>query len=141
MNIFKKKPENKRQLRRVWGFLCSPEPKYAIKHLARKLRVPDYCLIEHCLQLGATQIVKMMESKRFREELEDHLIREHLLQPEILPNAYDERMERKARQEQLFHMETEDRVRQLVDLVEKKKISLKLMVGLIQQWLYQQDTS
>jgi len=125
------------QARKVYGFLCTDGIRYGVRLLGKQLRVPDYCIAEHLIQLGAAQVTLILEEEKFRKELEDHLIREHLLEAETTDNEYDARAMKKARRQQLMHMERENQIRWLVDLVEHRGISTRQLVTVIKNLLSQ----
>ena len=133
--VLEKRPEDKRQKRHVYGFLCSDGLRLVIKFLGRQLRVPDYCVAEHLLEFAVAHVGPMLQDKKFRKELEEHLITAHLLQAESLPNAYDERMTKKARREQLLHIQREKKIRWLVDVAEQDGMSLRQLIAIIRKGL------
>jgi hypothetical protein len=50
-----------------------------LKLLARLLEVPQYVLNEHILQLGTSEVLEIMKNDALKENLQRHLVQEHLL--------------------------------------------------------------
>ena len=51
--------------------------------LAADLGTPIYPVVEHLLQLGAAQILPALQREELKKQLQEHLLREHLLVPSL----------------------------------------------------------
>jgi len=80
MWFFNRKKPTKR---RVFGFLCDPSLALAVKFIAHDLQCPIYPVAEHLLQLGAALVLPALEDEELKKELQEHLVREHLLVPTL----------------------------------------------------------
>lgn len=91
MRAFFKKRQSNRQ---VFGFLCDRALALRVKMLAGALEVPIYPLAEHLLQLGLAHILDEISSnpdnvEMVKEELSEHLVREHLLVEKLADEDYE----------------------------------------------------
>jgi len=91
MSMFFKKKKTNRQ---VFGFLCDRHLALRVKMLAGALEVPIYPLAEHLLQLGLAHILDEVSSnpdnaEMVKEELSEHLVREHLLVEKLANEDYE----------------------------------------------------
>lgn len=125
-NIIKKR---KKTGRRVFGFPCTPGIKMAVLVMARRIGVPNYVLCEHLLQLAVAQISIDLEDPESERELVEHLISNHLLQPALVDNGYDEDAVEKARKQRLLHLELEKVIRALVRMVEEENVPAEMLVN------------
>ena len=133
--FFRRKPEEKRQKRHVYGFLCSDGVKITVKFMARQLIIPTYCLVEHLLETSLVRLELEMRDPAFSEKLRQHLIVSHLLQAEAVPNDYDTLIARKERRQERLRRQYEEDVRHLVDVFEENGLSVRQVGLLIQGWL------
>jgi hypothetical protein len=69
------------QKRKQFNFSCDEGIVFGVKLLASVLEVPNYCVAEHALQIGAKEMLKQMEDGK-EEELQRHLVDTHLLSKE-----------------------------------------------------------
>ena len=49
--------------------------------MAKQFECPIYCVAEHCLQLGLSELATITSDSTLKEELRQHLIEGHLLLP------------------------------------------------------------
>lgn len=62
--------------------------------LAHALECPAYCIAEHILQLGLAEVLTGIEDEALEENLQRHLLQNHLLVKELKP--MDEPISRRA---------------------------------------------
>jgi hypothetical protein len=81
---YKRKLEKRfsHQKRTQLNFACDEKIVTGIKMLAKELEVPMYPLLEHLLQLGASEVLEINKNDHLKEELCRHLVQDHLLVPE-----------------------------------------------------------
>jgi len=95
-NMFQRK--RKEIKRRIFGFPCDDTLQISLKMLAKEMHVPIYATMEHICQLGAGAVAAALEDDKARRDLEEHILREHLLVPGIdTQNEYDLKMIMEAR--------------------------------------------
>ena len=76
--------------RQQFNFRCDRHITILLRSLAHRLEIPVYCLAEHASQLGLAEIVVMMQDKELKEQLCNHLVRDHLLTPIAKPESEPE---------------------------------------------------
>jgi|WetSurMetagenome_2_1015567.scaffolds.fasta_scaffold184786_2 hypothetical protein len=89
MKLFRTVKRYKRKLEKRFShkkrtqlnFACDEKIVTGIKMLAKELEVPMYPLLEHLLQLGASEVLEITKNDHLKEELCRHLVQEHLLVP------------------------------------------------------------
>jgi len=87
-NMFQRK--GKEIKRRIFGFPCDTTLQVSLKMLAQEMHVPIYAVMEHICQLGAGGVAAALGDEKARKDLEEHILREHLLVPGIdAQNEYD----------------------------------------------------
>ena len=69
--------------RRQFNMTIDAELVLGVKFLAMILKVPRYVIVEHLLQVGSYHILQALEDPEKRQELEQHLIKVHLLGSEL----------------------------------------------------------
>ena len=60
------------------NFMCDNKLVLGLKALARHLEIPIYPLAEHILQLGMAEVLTSIEDEALMENLQRHLLQEHL---------------------------------------------------------------
>ena len=65
--------------RRQFNLTIDEEIIEAVKLLAIALEVPRYVITEHLLQLGAYFVLKAIKNDDYRQKLQEHLFKAHLL--------------------------------------------------------------
>ena len=65
------------------NFTCDNELVLGLKALAQHLEIPIYPLAEHILQLGMAEVLTSIGDKALRENLQRHLLQDHLLVKEL----------------------------------------------------------
>ena len=121
----------KRNKRRVFGFLCTDGLIISIKILAKEFELPIYCIAEHALQLGGAQMVAAIQDKEAKEDLQAHLVEEHLLRPILDPdNDYDVSAIGMAQRRIKRYQEHEQLVRKLVHILEHEGVPPELLIKL-----------
>ncbi|MCK4793796.1 MAG: hypothetical protein KAV87_59255 [Desulfobacteraceae bacterium] len=126
MRLFKK---NKKPKRPIFGFPCSLPLADDIRYLSRELTLPIYPIAEHGLGLGCVQIAVDLRDEDSRKALYNHLLEEHFLSPVFdIDNNYDMRAAIGIRKRQLRHWELDRFAHQLVYMVEREGIPIKLIM-------------
>ena len=121
--------KKKIQKRKVFGFLCSPGLKWTVLFIAKKLGVTNSGLMEHIVQLGFAQVYASLEDKEFREELVNHIIQDHQLQPAIdVESDYDRHVLVKAEKEMEGFLQEEKAVRFCVAILKHERIHPKYLL-------------
>ena len=69
--------------RKQFNMTIDAELVLGVKFLAEILKVPRYVITEHLFQVGSYHILQALEDPEKREELEKHLVEEHLLGSEL----------------------------------------------------------
>jgi hypothetical protein len=70
--------------RRQLNFNCSEDIVAATKLIAATLEIP-YCFVaEHVLQVGSCHVLQALSDEERRQELQEHLVRVHLLGNELV---------------------------------------------------------
>jgi len=131
MWFFSKKKHNERK---VFGFLCDPKLAFGVKMIATQLETPIYPLVEHLLQLGVEQVYPALEDEDFKEELQEHLLNEHLLVPALdQQNDYDKAAAARMEKEKDKRMEAASFLVRILEgrgvPPEKVKATLKKLVA------------
>lgn len=87
---YKKKLEKRfsRQItRKQLNFACDERIILGLKMLAWSLEAPIYVVAEHVLQLGASELMVIVEDEALRERLCRHLVEGHLLTAVTKPES------------------------------------------------------
>lgn len=80
--------------RKQLNVMCDNRLILQLKALASYLEIPIYPLCEHVLQLGLAEVLTGIEDEALKENLERHLLQDHLLVKEL--QAMDETTSRRA---------------------------------------------
>ncbi len=81
--------------RRQFNIICDERLIQALKFTARYLEVPVYVITEHAMQLGLREIHLERHEPAYKENLQRHLIKHHLLVDNLDP--IDERLGNRVR--------------------------------------------
>jgi hypothetical protein len=81
--------------RKQFNVLCDQRLIQALKFTARYLEVPVYVITEHAIQLGLHEIHLEKHEPAYKENLQRHLVRHHLLVDNLDP--IDERLGNRVR--------------------------------------------
>ena len=65
--------------RQQFNFRCDRYIVGFLRGLASQLEIPIYCLCEHALQLGCSELAVIVGDKALKDQLCRHLVRDHLL--------------------------------------------------------------
>lgn len=131
MKLFKKQ-KGEKGVRRVFGFLCSPQLADVIRVASKELTLPYYAIAEHCLETGLRQVVADMQDEDSKASLLTHLVESHFLRPLFdMGNNYDREASVKVRKWQLHRWELDRFAHTLVALAERENIPAKLLVKIL----------
>ena len=92
---FRSKFVRKEIARRQFNIICDERLIEALKFSARYLEVPVYVITEHAIQLGLHEIHLEKHDAAYKENLQRHLIKHHLLVDNLDP--IDERLGNRVR--------------------------------------------
>ena len=67
--------------------MCDNKLVLGLKALAQHLEIPIYPLAEHILQMGMAEVITGIEDEAFIEDLQRHLLQDHLLVKELKPSS------------------------------------------------------
>lgn len=128
MKLFQKQ-KRKEGVRRVFGFLCSPQLTDNVKAISKELSLPIFAAAEHGLATGVSQMLADMKDEATKKSLQDHLIEGHFLAPLFKAgNIYDQEASIKIRRWQLRRWELDRIVHRLVSIVEREGIPPSLLI-------------
>ena len=88
-NRFVPKAISRRQL----NVSCDERLILALRVVAKRLESPLYCVAEHALQLGLSEMLYLSGDEAYKQALERHLLRHHLLVKDLDP--LDEKLSRR----------------------------------------------
>ena len=129
--IFKKK---KTPRRRVFGFPCSSRISESVRALSTELTLPIYPVAEHCLGLGCEQLLSDLRDEDTRRSCHDHIAGEHFLRPLFdASSQYDLDAAIKVQKRQLAHWELDRFVHELVYMVDREGVPLRLVVEVMRR--------
>ena len=124
---YKRRLEKKftKQIRRgQFNFACDERIILGLKMMAQCLEAPVYVVAEHTLQLGASELMVIVEDEALRERLCRHLVEDHLLTPVTKPES-------EPTSQRALKLENAMGLLELLEtrssLEEQKKIILRLM--------------
>lgn len=69
--------------RRQFNMTIDAELVRSVKLLAAILKVPRYVITEHLLQVGSYHIYQVLQDSARRQQLQEHLVKGHLLGSEL----------------------------------------------------------
>ena len=69
--------------RRQFNITCSRDIIFGVKSIAAILDVPFYVIAEHMLQVGSYHVLMTMKDEEKRQQLQEHLVKVHLLGNEL----------------------------------------------------------
>ena len=69
--------------RKQFNVTCSQDIILEVKLIAAALQVPYYVIAEHLLQVGSYHVLMAMEDAERKQQLQEHLVKVHLLSNEL----------------------------------------------------------
>ncbi len=82
---FKSRFVRKEIARKQFNIICDERLIHALKFSARYLEVPVYVITEHAIQLGLHEIHLEKHEPAYKENLQRHLVKHHLLVDNLDP--------------------------------------------------------
>ncbi len=79
--------------RRQLNISCDEKLILALRVVAKSLESPVYCVAEHALQLGLSEMLYLSGDEAYKQDLQRHLLKHHLLVKDLDP--LDERLSRR----------------------------------------------
>ena len=123
-------------VRRVFGFPCDPELAVATKVLAKLIPAPIYPTVEHILQLGGASIAAALQDEEARKNLEEHILKEHLLVPSInVESAYDIKVMVEAKLLELRRQEFEKFTKEFMKICDSEDIDPWFLLTIAKRWV------
>ena len=110
--------------RPVFGFPCDQQLALSIRMQSQDLQCPIYCVGEHALQIGGAAIESALQDSEAKKNLEDHLVKEHLLVLKLNPeNSFDREVLEVNKRHELKRQELEQFAVKLQKIADREDIN------------------
>lgn len=128
--------EKQKVVRRVFGFPCDPELALSTKVLAKLIPAPIFPTAEHILQLGGAAVAIALQDEQSRKDLEQYILREHLLVPDInIESAYDIKVLVQAKLLELRRQEFEEFTKEFMKVCDQEDINPWFLLTFAKRWV------
>ena len=116
----KKKKEIKRK---VFGFPCDTHLILSLKGVIANIPSPIYPAMEHLCQLGCSAFLYALQDEQSRKNLEEHILKEHLLVPSIVTDsAYDIKMIAESKRLEIRRQQFEEFTRDFMKVCDEEDL-------------------
>jgi len=132
--MFRKK--RKQIKRKIFGFPCDTGLIFTLKAVIGNIPSPIYPAMEHICQLGARAAAVALQNEQTRRNLEEHILKEHLLVPSIVKDSdYDIRVMAKAELFELQRQEFEKFTGEFMKICDLEDIDPQFLLDVAKSWI------
>jgi len=122
--------------RKIFGFPCDIGLIITLKAVIGNIPSPIYPAMEHICELGARSVAVALQNEHTRRNLEEHILKEHLLVPSLVKDSgYDVRVMARAELFELQRQEFEKFTQEFMKICDLEDIDPRFLLAVAKSWI------